>query len=1689
MQTRRFSKYLFFLTAIFSGLSVEARSLESATRSVNDGFKSPSYNTNFPSEQLFSIADIKRKTYKITESKSLRITRSGTYDPKNELTGSPMFKVLASTVIIDLNGQVVTKFVNDGGEVRSSCIEIGYSPNDANYSLDGQPQNVIIRNGTIDNFDVGLIVHQGVKSVRLENVTFSRSPIGVVFMGSGGAGEEVASCSMHNVKIIGAKLDESGASGALEWARTKFEGSSEGQFNYGADSFMNKANPVTGVDVSVYFGVMLRYVNNIMMQNVLIDSIGYRDASSEKNTVTYGIDIHDAHNVFLEGVHSSNNISPAEVVGCHIEDCTSVSLKDCAFNNNLAQFVSQKASGADKYRRSIGLYMESVHAATLEKVACNKNEANNEADTTTTDDSAKARSYGLLWETGNALTIKNLECIHNEANSGFCYGMKFDTTESVTIDGVVADYNHGTGGDVTADDDDTNANNMGATGISFSTSVKSISLNNGSANSNYGSSVIGLRMVAGEGVTIKNFHADYNNGTDFVKGAAFNTSIKSLVLEDISMVSNTTDGSGTSSTVNALTFDAAQSVTVKDGVFNYNTTTANDGDVTVIEFTDTAANDIAKTITFENIQASNNAANGNGVIKVLDVDYGESIALKNVQFNSNTGGGASNLLDFTNSIKSLEISKASINSNAVTHATNDFSVLSFVAPIDVTMNEVTLNNNSVSGSGALNGVNMTTSANSVDMMRVVVHGNSSNIGAVRGIVATDMKNLHMYDCSVSDNKHDSASGSSVTGIELLNSAQSIILNNVNINNTVSTGTAIGLDVVAGIAVSLRDVTCNNTTAATASKGISLTTTVKSVDMQNVVVNYTNSSGGNATGVYIDDVENLTADGLYSNHTTSTVEAFGFNVLTAAKSMLIRNAAFNGATGTNVYGMRMSAGENVELYNVAANQNVGSAEACGIDCVTSIKSIEMESVIANNNQSSASNVTGMRFDTAENVSMENCAADQNSTTGGTSDVYGMQFLTSLNALSMDNVSCNANSAFGGNAGGIVATSPIAVAMKNVSADYNQAAGTSKDVVGIDLQTSASAVDMQNVSASNNVSTSQHATGLRIVAGNAISIDGASCNYNTSEAASIVRGVHFQTSLTSGHINHLSADSNNTGIRAIGVHMEQPLSVEMNYISASRNDGIDRSYGLLLDGQSNVGSNVSVQHALFNGNAASTANSSRTTKDDSAGISKHLPVTVSDSITGFENVLEGGFGVYVYQVDSCVFTDVEASKNEGFRAGGLYASSCDDCTLRCCKTSFQQATGTYLVSSVLDGETMTAVAIPTDQKPTLFGDTSDNNVNVTGLTQDFLHALRNLKYLQDENDYFPYQADTYEHIKELAASQVLLRAIMAQFRQFSTAVGVQLHNCVNGAIEDHISVGNKSAEDSAVGIGITGTAEGHLIVRCKSSGNESWTDSKKDTTNDGTIDISATEPFWTKIGTYVLDNGWTGEELAADDLNPIGTAVTDTLIGYHTVNAIDANDQPEVVLPATFEPTIDGDRLAIAFDANGGPLEEFGPAIGGEAVGILVGDGAENIEITTCDCANNKGNAGRAFGIMQDATTSLLAKDNRCYQTVVNDLGYCFGLAEFTLQSNSVHVGNVMFSNVIGDMLNSNYLVPFDPDNHPDISFPVKIGYNGDIGNFANASPFDNLVIEFVAEKQIKAYIPNDMLTYWNEASGSKADWIA
>jgi hypothetical protein len=1796
---------------------------------LDEGYKAPSYNTNFPSEQLFSIADIGRKTYRVLGSKSLRLTRSGIYDPISEALGSPMIQIAASTVIIDLNGSILTKNIADT-EVRVVGIEIGYSPAailaDTTLSLESQPKNVIIRNGTLDNFDVGCVIHEGVKSVQFEDITFTRTPVAIVGMGSlndpdAGTTDaaKIASCSFKNVRILGAFYDESGATGALEWSRNKIEtanssGSNGLGFNYGANTYMNRTNPVNSNDASVYSGIVLRYCNNILLEGISIDSIGYR-GNDTYDTVTCGIDIQNSENLFLDGINISSCISPAEVIACNLNGCSSVSIKNSVFSNNLAQRVSANTSGASRYRRAIGLYLQSVHTAMVDSVVCNANQANSVSDSGA---ASRARAYGLLWETGVALDLKNVSCDHNEGNAGFCYGLKFDAVESVSMDGISADYNHGTGGSLTAGDDETDANNMGVTGIAFSSSLKVLNLSNVTVNSNYGSSIIGLRIFAGEGLHISNFQSNYSSGTDFVKGMAFNSFVKSCVLDGISVVSNTSSNG----VVNGITFTAAQSVDVKDMICNYNTTSANNKNVLALDFATSA-----KTITMQDIQVSSNAAHGNGTIGAVAMASGQDILLSNFQASSNTGGGDSTIMNFSTAVQTLRIDGLSINSNAITHATNGLTALLLASPVSVDINNLTIGSNSTSAAGAMYGLKTTTSARSVKLQNLMVNSNTSGTGTVRGFSMTAPAGLLIKDSAISGNKNSGTGTTAAKGLELLTSATSVTLVNTSVSGTVATGAGIpahGIYIESPVDLMLQNVACDTTAAAGAAIGVELATSVKSVTLDGVSVNYTTSSGSTAQAIVMTAAENVVIKDTRGSHTVATSgNVEGLKIATSAKSVSIENSAFNSNAGAAVSGLLIAAGQNIKLSDVSANQNTGTGGVYGMQFSSSISdlgfsavsvnnnsstggtvtgvhvaagvAVLMDGVTINNNTSSGGNAIGMNFatsadtvtlknmsidnvtssssagtaqgllmvaprnvtmenlsanhvasthgtpgdvqgiylsgsarainmtnvasnsnagaavhgfkiDAAQNIFMQDCFADQNS---GTDAVYGIEFLTSVNSVDAVNLTANANSSTGGVVGGLKMTDAVAVNIDGLAADYNQAAGATNEVVGVDFASSVSSLSLKDVTANNNTSDAGNATGIRLVSGLAVFMDGVSANYNKCADDQIVRGIHCQTSLQSSHLNNLIADSNyaanpTTDMIAVGITIEQPLSMEINNASASRNLGYIRSYGLFLDGQEDRGSNIFVKNGVFNGNAAAATATVMSAIDDSSRVSRHLPVHVQDDLDGFGSVLEGGFGVYVYDVNSCSIESVDASKNSGMRAGGIYVDDCDDLSIQDSKTSFNAANGDYFFdgADTFDGHLNTALVIPLDQVDTLFGGIIDTTVDLIELIKDLLHGLRNTKSLLETGYYDPTLNSVYTVIKEVAGGQLLMDNIMAQFRRFSTAVGVQIHDSENCVVADHLALGNKSVNDSAIGIGFSGTALGHIVLRAKCSSNEAWTASEID--DQGSININQTLPFWTFVNTYVLKASWNGEQLSGTSPATYTQAISSPIIAdqlgfaadgtlsYHEDPSLESIDQPQPVAPLLSEPVVANNRLAIMIAPSSGnyadgSVEEFCSVVGGMAVGILVGDAAVNCVVDSCDCANNQANAGRHYGILQMVTTSLLVKDNRMYQATANHLGYGFGIAEITLQSNSVHIGNVMFGNSVGDYLNFNHCVCFNPEDYPNIFFPLVTIYNGDMGNAANMSPFDNMEIKFIALKQTLPYMPNDMLDYWEESTGSKDTW--
>lgn len=1498
MQNRiiRFS-LLFALFSMTCGL-VAKQSIQEAEMALEASFKSANNAANFPSMQLFSVADMKKKTYAVKQSKSLCLTRSASYSPASETVGSPAIQVVASTVIMDLNGQTLTKFVEDT-EIRCVGIEVGYSPaylTANSLTVDDQPSNIIIRNGVIDNFEVAIMVHKGVKNVRLENITITNSPAAIVMMGTSTANEEVASILMENCKVVGARTDDEDA---LIWVKAKVEtahssGSNGLGFSYGNGALVTETNPSTGSETNaMYVGVALRYVNNVLLNGIELDAIGNLKTTtvgSDENSITRGFDIVNCHNLHLKNCTASHGRSGTDVVGCHIKSSTSVAVKNCEFNNNAATRNATVDIDTTNNRRGIGMHLESVDSVQIHNVECNKNSADSTDDANTD----RAEAYGIFVDTANAIDMYNVVCTNNNGNGGTVAGLRLGTTVSLKAEKLFADYNSAT---------------TAARGLYLSTSAISAIVDGLSANGNISNgTLVSMEVVAANGCVFKNVEANYANGSGALVGIKFTTSANSVRMENISASSLASSGSS----------------------------------VTALEFSG-----VANAIAIANLQANNNSGNT---------------------------AAASKIINFAGNANSVTIDGGALDNNSTTSAA--LSVVYFNGTAkNIAFKNLSCSNNSTATSGALTICNFAGGvAESIDMQNCIMNKNGS-VGALNVVnFATSVDAWTVKNCSFNSNTAGAASQ-----VLLAAAADTVLLQNVTVDN-------------------------------------------------------------------------------------------------------------NSSTSGQVHGVKFTAPSNVKFDGVSVSNNTASSGAMSpVEFATSANSIEMLNVALNKNTSSSSTVKGLVAVAAVNMVLRNVAACYNN---GSTQAIGLQFTSSPHAIDLIDVSCNANVATSsGTAYGLYVDSGSAFNLSGVSADYNQAVGGTNEVVGAEFATSITALTMKNVTANNNTSGAGVAAGIRMATAQAVSMDGVACNYNISAADKAARGMYVSGSLKSAHLKNISCDSNrqtsatSAGTAGVtyGLHIESPQSVEIINLSACKNLGDNKAHGLFLDGTSTAGSNIVVKDSFIGGNESQNTNITMSAVNTTVNISKHLPVASSAT------AVEGGFGVYVYDVDSCTFDNVNASKNAGARAGGMYLASVKDGKIIGCNTSYQDADGDFFMTDPFGEEDMNAISVPSAQVPTIFQDiaTTTPTVDVEALTRSFLAALREIKYLHDIDAYDVAESSVYTQIKNLVASQQLLRAIMAQFRRFSTAVGLQLHACSNCTVEDHAAIGNSSTQDSAVGVGMSGTAKNIKLLRVNASGNQAWTESELSATP--SIDISAVHDFWTALGTLVIDADSDDDATAGTAIASVSAAdmVANIAIYPVTANQPSGNSIWDMDANLTLDPT-PKDRLAIVIPvdvpAATDDYEEFGPAVGGEAIGILVGDAAEAIEISLCDAASNKGHAGKAFGLLQDVTTSLIAKDNRFYQTETNDFGYSFGACEMTLQSNSVHVGNVMFANAIGDNLNHNYLIPFDPAAHPNIYFPRKIAYNGDFTQFANASAFDNLIIEFVTAKQASAYAPTGMTTVWE-------DWIS
>ncbi|NBX77969.1 hypothetical protein EBQ93_01250, partial [bacterium] len=580
-----------------------------------------------------------------------------------------------------------------------------------------------------------------------------------------------------------------------------------------------------------------------------------------------------------------------------------------------------------------------------------------------------------------------------------------------------------------------------------------------------------------------------------------------------------------------------------------------------------------------------------------------------------------------------------------------------------------------------------------------------------------------------------------------------------------------------------------------------------------------------------------------------------------------------------------------------------------------------------------------------------------------------------------------------------------------------------------------------------------------------------------------------------MKNISCDYNTLGgttaaAYTFGILLDNPSDLTIDSVSCSHNVGNAHVSGLFVNG----GSSVSVSNGQFSSNTQqgtysgvigvtplvyATVDTRVVTITPNGNISKHsvLPDTgvdalgwVSDANSLFDapESLKGAFGIFAKDVDGVSIDTVLACNNTGFRAIGVELLGCAGVQMTDCVTSGQSATGALFLNdakedlavgiadtpgaSVIPGSAVTfparylsaSVAVT----PDIFGITYDPVLNHINLQTATVSVLNNAKSLKD---LYPTKTfdELYAYYDDFVPAEMLVRAAVAKKRAWGVAVGTQIQNCAGVQIDNLVASSNSSEQDSAIGLLFANHCTDCSVSGGQFTSNQAWTDSQLTITpgnSTGTIDITAMAPFWAALDIDLPDHDALGYITIIDPNYGI-LSTTDVTAGRFLVRLRDNLTTKELCTPC-------------------GPV----------AAGIIIGDTSERVSVSDVVCAGNNGNAGQAYGLLHDVSTSAVVQNSQFYQNVTNTCGIAFGLAEFTPQSGSIHFGNTAFGNQYENFVNSNYMVPFAPSTY---DFPVKIGYNGDIANLANASVYDNIEVRFPYNLPANpTRLPDGVASAWN-----------
>ena len=310
--------------------------------------------------ELLTPAALGNTTTNLCRCKLYKMVKSSYYSPAS-VNGCPMLRATASGATLDLCHTCLT-FCRSDCTTHCIGIEVGYSPQarQDDTSL-VQPNTVTIQNGIMSKWDVGILVHSGVRNIVLKNMVFTDNVIPIMLMGenneNGIVEDPVCSVILENVSIIGGCSEYRAC---LDWIRAFL---SDGTLESGATitetplGYVNGEAPPCVCDPIadtlhgsfVYTGLYTHGATDIRLKNVHVSGIGFADnivdapeegedppvpAVLAERTSAYGMWFRNSRSIFMEDVASVKNKSSLAAVGVMFDESALISVKNANFASN-----------------------------------------------------------------------------------------------------------------------------------------------------------------------------------------------------------------------------------------------------------------------------------------------------------------------------------------------------------------------------------------------------------------------------------------------------------------------------------------------------------------------------------------------------------------------------------------------------------------------------------------------------------------------------------------------------------------------------------------------------------------------------------------------------------------------------------------------------------------------------------------------------------------------------------------------------------------------------------------------------------------------------------------------------------------------------------------------------------------------------------------------------------------------------------------------------------------------------------------------------------------------------------------------------------------------------------------------------------------------------------------------------------